>query len=276
MTPSTEFEAVSNTPDPTTTYTIYSWDTSDTTTSGCPCFGDYDKLGADDNGIYVATDEFGIDSGAFNGVIIYAISKEQIETASGTGILPACLWLPFDEGSFRPALHRGAEQHPSQTRSSLPNTEYFVESNSNLPSDDHLLVYALNDTSDLGAPGASGAVPDRGDDRVVRIPAGCHPEARSPSAREGVSGSGREVSRPTSMPRWSRPTSAASMYAELDTGTKSGSDAVDWFILRPTLSGSTLSASLVHQGVRGGCGHEPDLSVHRGGRRTASAICCSR
>jgi len=39
------------------------------------------------------------------------------------------------------------------------------------------------------------------------------------------------------------------IYAQLDTATKSGSDAVDWFILRPTLSGASLSASVEHQGV---------------------------
>jgi hypothetical protein len=39
------------------------------------------------------------------------------------------------------------------------------------------------------------------------------------------------------------------IYAQLDTGTTSGSDAVAWFILKPALSGQALSASVVHQGV---------------------------
>lgn len=39
------------------------------------------------------------------------------------------------------------------------------------------------------------------------------------------------------------------IYAQLDTGTTSGSDAVDWFILKPALSGAALSASVVHQGT---------------------------
>ncbi len=39
------------------------------------------------------------------------------------------------------------------------------------------------------------------------------------------------------------------IYAELDTATKSGSDAVDWFILDPSCPARTLPASLTHQGV---------------------------
>ena len=37
------------------------------------------------------------------------------------------------------------------------------------------------------------------------------------------------------------------LYAQLDTATTSGSDAVDWFVIDPTLSGSTL---LGHGGAR--------------------------
>lgn len=78
---------MSNTADPTGSYTVYSWDTTDAGTANCPCFGDYDNLGADANGIYVTTDEFGIKSG-FNGVIIYAISKALLENVGQTGIVP--------------------------------------------------------------------------------------------------------------------------------------------------------------------------------------------
>ena len=39
------------------------------------------------------------------------------------------------------------------------------------------------------------------------------------------------------------------IYAELDTGTVSGSDAIDWFILKPKLSGTALSATVAYEGV---------------------------
>jgi hypothetical protein len=39
------------------------------------------------------------------------------------------------------------------------------------------------------------------------------------------------------------------VYAQLDTATTSGSNAVDWFIISPTLSGTTLTATMAHEGV---------------------------
>jgi hypothetical protein len=249
ITPSTEFEAVSNTQDPTESFTVYSWDTSDTSTPGCPCFGDYDNLGADDNGIYVATDEFGIDSGAYNGVVIYAISKEQIETASITGILPAIFAYRLTADAFGQPYVVAPTSTPPGTRFA-PNTEYFVESNSNTESDNHLLVYALNDTSLLGQPAAPTMYSVEVTTEAYSFP----PDAKQkPGPRPlgtayqdpagGIQADFNAEMEPTY--------SSGNIYAELDTGTASGNDAIDWFILHPTLSGSplTLSASVVHQGV---------------------------
>jgi len=247
VTPSTEFEAVSNTPDPTTTYTIYSWNTSDSATSGCPCFGDYDNLGADDNGIYVATDEFGIDSGAYNGAVIYAISKEQLETAAQTGIFPPVFGYRLTRDPFgQPYIVAPTSTPPGGKFA--PGTEYFVESNSNQQSDDHLLVYALNDTSDLGTPSPPAMFRTEVTTEAYAFP----PDAtQKPGPRPlgksyqdpagGIQADFNAEMEPTYV--------GGQIYAELDTATKSGSDAVDWFILKPSLSGSTLSAGVVHQGV---------------------------
>ncbi len=85
---STQFIAVSNTSDPTGTYTIWAFDTTDRGTKGCPCFGDFDMLGVDNNGIYITTNEFSNTGPAFNGAIIYAISKQELETYSASKIVP--------------------------------------------------------------------------------------------------------------------------------------------------------------------------------------------
>ncbi|MGD0082946.1 MAG: hypothetical protein ABSD78_07080 [Acidimicrobiales bacterium] len=249
VTPSTEFEAVSNTPDPTGTYTVYSWDTSDATTTGCPCFGDYDNLGADDNGIYVATDEFGITSGAYNGVIIYALSKEQIETAAATGILPTIFAYRLTEDAFGQPYVVAPTSTPPGAHFA-PNTEYFVESNSNVESDDHLLVYALHNTSLLGAP----AAPTLYSTEVTTEGYSFPPDAtQKPGPRPlgkayqdpagGIQADFNAEMEPTYR--------GGDIYAELDTGTTSGSDAIDWFILQPKLAGKklALSATVVHQGV---------------------------
>jgi len=247
--PSTQFEAVSNTQDPTGSFTVYSFDTSDTSTAGCPCFGDYDNLGADDNGIYIATDEFGIDSGAYNGVVIYAFSKEQIETAADTGILPTIFAYRLTQDAFGQPYVVAPTSTPPGT-DFAPNTEYFVESNSDAPGDDHLMVYALNDTSLLGAPAAptlystevtteAYAFPPDAKQKVGPRPLG--KAYQDPAG--GIQADFNAEMEPTYV--------GGDIYAELDTATASGSDAIDWFILRPKLAGKKLklSATVAHQGV---------------------------
>jgi hypothetical protein len=56
-----QYIAVSQTTSPFGPYTIFSFDTS---APGCPCFGDYDQVGLNNSGIYIATNEFGQTSAA--------------------------------------------------------------------------------------------------------------------------------------------------------------------------------------------------------------------
>ena len=245
--PSTEFEAVSNTPDPTGTYTIWSWDTTDAGAKGCPCFGDYDNLGADANGIYVATDEFSFVGPAYNGVIIYAISKALLETASQSGIVPPVFGYRLTTDPFgQPYVVAPASTPPGGRYA--PGTEYFVESNSNKFSDNHLLVYALNDTSELGAP----APPALYRTEVTTVGYSFPPDA---TQKPGPRPLGDAYQAPAGVIQADfnaemEPTyTNGQIYAQLDTGTTSGSDAVDWFIIKPAFSGTTLSASVVHQGA---------------------------
>jgi hypothetical protein len=248
--PSTQFEAVSDTADPTGSYTVYSWNTSDARTAGCPCYGDYDQLGADANGIYIATDEFGITSGAFNGTIIYAISKALLETAAASGILPPIFAYRLTTDPFGlPYIVAPASSPPGATFA--PDTEYFVESNSNLNSDNRLLVYALNDTSLLAS--AVPAPPPSLYRTLVRTEPYAFPG--DATQKPGPIPLGQAYQDP---PGGIQADFNAEMepvytdgqiYAQLDTATTSGSDAVDWFILQPQLSGTTLTATVAHQGV---------------------------
>jgi hypothetical protein len=87
-----QYVAVSQTSDPTGMWTIYSFPTTDDGTAGmpsdpgCPCFGDQPLLGADANGIYVATNEYAITTSAFNGAQLYAMSKTGLETGTNTTV----------------------------------------------------------------------------------------------------------------------------------------------------------------------------------------------
>jgi hypothetical protein len=83
--------AVSNSGDPTGTWTIYSVPaqndgtdgtpdhgcTTDGTTPG-PCFQDYPHLGADSNGIYVTSNEYDLFGPSYNAAQILAFSKAQL------------------------------------------------------------------------------------------------------------------------------------------------------------------------------------------------------
>jgi hypothetical protein len=82
---SKEYIVVSNTSDPTGTWSVFYFDTTDTNT-GCPCFGDQPLLGADANGFYVSTNEYNLHplGSVFNGTQIYAVSKTAIEATPVT------------------------------------------------------------------------------------------------------------------------------------------------------------------------------------------------
>jgi len=249
VTPSTQFLAVSNTQDPAGTYTIWSWDTTDRGTRNCPCFGDYDNLGADANGIYVATDEFPIVGSGYNGVIIYAVSKALLENVAVTGIVPPVFGYRLTSDPFgAPEIVAPASSPPGALFA--PGTEYFVESNQDRFSDNHLLVYALNDTSNLASPAPTPP-------SLYRAEVTTEGYSQPPDATQkaGLRPLGNAFQQPAGglqadfdaemEPMYSN----GHIYAQLDTGTASGSDAVDWFILKPAFSGSSLSASVVRQGV---------------------------
>ncbi len=246
--PSTQFEAVSNTQDPTGSYTIYSWNTSDTSQPNCPCFGDYDNLGADANGIYVATDEFGIQHG-YNGVVIYGIAKSELETIAQTGITPPVVGFRIPKDPFGATEIIAPTSTPPGGRYA-PSTEYFVESNPDAFSDHRLMVYAMNDTSEL-------TLFTSGPPTVYRTSVKVQPYAQPPDATQkaGPRPLGAALQAPAGdiqadFDAEMEPTyTNGHIYAQLDTATKSGSNAAEWFVMKPKLSGTTLSASLTRQGA---------------------------
>ena len=86
--PTYTYVAVSKTSDPTGSWTVLNFNTTDDGTSGtpahaaCPCFGDQPLIGADYNGFYVSTNEFSLSTSAFNGAQLYAISKRKLIAAA--------------------------------------------------------------------------------------------------------------------------------------------------------------------------------------------------
>ena len=143
---SVQFVAVSTTSDPTGTYRIYSYETTNAGVSGCPCFPDYQQIGLDKNGLYITANLFGIASGSFAGVKIYALPK--LALANGT---------PGTIAQFRP-LPKDFTIHPTVVppggafASANGGTEYLVESQADLTATGRaqaLNFWAISGTSSL-------------------------------------------------------------------------------------------------------------------------------
>ncbi len=244
--PSVQYIAISNSFDPLGSYTIYSIDTTDSSTPGCPCFGDFDQLGVDDNGIYIATNEFSIAQPVYNGVVIYALSKQLAETESTTGIPPTVFEYRVTTDGFGQPYHVSPSSTPAGAQFA-PGTEYFVESNADAFSDDHLIVYAMTDTSLLAQPAPPPlaktkiateeyAFPPDATQKAGRIPLGKanqDPEGQLEADFDAI----QEVTYVN-----------GELYAEADTATAGGTDGAAWFEITPTLTSKGVAATVANQG----------------------------
>jgi hypothetical protein len=79
---SLQFVAVSQTSDPTGGWNIFSYDTTNVGTQGCPCFPDFGQLGMDANGVYISSNLFSIKTDTFVGAVIYALPKSRLIAGS--------------------------------------------------------------------------------------------------------------------------------------------------------------------------------------------------
>jgi len=264
--PATQFIAVSDDFDPLGDYSIYSFDTTDTSTPGCPCFGDFDQLGVDDNGIYISTNEFGDSSGAYNGVIIYALSKQLLETEKQTGISPTLFEYRVPSDYFGATYHIAPAQTPPGAKFA-PNTEYFVESNSNATSDDHLAVYAMIDTSLLAQPAAPPPLSTEVTSESYAFP----PDASQVKGPHplGVANQDPEGQLQADFNAIQEVTYAGGLlYAEADTATASGLDGAAWFVLSAIHTTTKVTAAVAKQGyvtVAGNSLIYPDIAVNSAG-----------
>ena len=178
--------AVSNTSDPTGTWTIYRIPVQDDGSDGTPdhncvpaptpppafrtnpraCIGDYPHIGADANGIYLETNEYDLFGDGYRGSQIYAISNQHLAT------LPASITVTqFDTAHLGPGGKPGFTIWPAQSPGSSSfagaqgGTEYFLSSTaadeaqcdseaqlcSGSGTSNQLVLWALSNTSSLAA-----------------------------------------------------------------------------------------------------------------------------
>ena len=133
--------AVSNSSDPTATWTIYRVDVTNDGTSNpaagnaCPCLGDYPHIGADANGFYITTNAYPWNGNGFNGAQIYAFSKAQLVAGASSVTMVhldtfSAVNTPSEAGSTQPGFTVWPAQSPgNQFNADNGGTEYFLSSN---------------------------------------------------------------------------------------------------------------------------------------------------
>jgi hypothetical protein len=175
--------AVSNTPDPAGSWTVYRLPVQDDGTQGTPnhgcsagnetsaplptnphaCFGDYPHIGSDANGIYLTTNEYSFFGPEFHGAQIYAFSKAHLAARAATISVTQFDTHGLDTFGF--GLN-GFTLWPSTTPggggdSTAGGTEYFLSTNAAAEAHDpgdgsstfqpstQLLTWAITNTSSL-------------------------------------------------------------------------------------------------------------------------------
>ena len=113
--------AVTQTGDPLSTWNIYSFDTTDSGRNGCGCFGDQPLIGADANGFYISTNEYGISSSVYYGAQLYAISKAAVAAGASS---PAVTHMDIAPNT----ISQGGLAYSVQPATS-PNTGYATANN---------------------------------------------------------------------------------------------------------------------------------------------------
>jgi hypothetical protein len=158
--------AVSTTGNPTGSWNLYSFDTSDDghggspTHPGCPCLPDQPLLGANADGIFISTNEFQMvapNFGVFNGGQLYAFSRSGLETGSG-GSTPAFVHIDAGQVSTGdPNLPFWGSIQPSTSPRPGPGTEFLMTGGpedrfqNNALVDNRIAVWALTGTNTLNS-----------------------------------------------------------------------------------------------------------------------------
>jgi len=162
--------AVSQTPNPLGTWTLYrvpvqNDGTQGTPDHGCiarvsghnvhgPCFGDQPRLGADANAFFVTTNEFNFFAPGFRGTQVYAFSKRAL--AASTPTVTAVLFDTADP-SVSPVI--GFSIFPATSPAGIYDTgdggtEYFLSSDAVLSitqTSDHVRLWAVSNTQAINS-----------------------------------------------------------------------------------------------------------------------------
>lgn len=241
--------AVSNSGDPTKTWTVYHLEASDDGTLGqpthtsCPCLGDQPLLGIDQTNVYISTNEFPLVGNGFNGAQIYAISKSQL-----FGLSKKVHFVQFDNLSIGGTI--AASVQPATTNGESDG-EFFLNSLDPFGTfDNRIGVWAMTNRGAVG----KGNVPTLSSTIITSEPYGVPPHAIQQGSTSTLD-AGDDRMQATQFIN-------GDIWGALGTaitipGDSAPRDGIAWFQVHPSLSHGLVSPSmLVHQGYLASLGNE--------------------
>jgi hypothetical protein len=239
--------AVSQSSNALGSYWVYHIDDVSSAVTGCggkDCFPDYPKAGYDANGLYITADLYSNVSGDFVESAIYALPKSKLEAGA------SFTYVRFDDPSdfvVQPSVPA-----PSEPFSTAANGSEFLMSAVGSPT---LAVLALYNTNDIVSSPTSLLL------RRITISAQTYGAGTVPSTQPDVIGPYCKSVGVTSAPSLDGGYSAfqttiqkasGHLYGALAFGSKDGNglnrDVLGWFEIKPALTATSLSASIVNQG----------------------------
>lgn len=139
--------AMSQTGDPTANWSVYTMDTTNLGHFGCPCFTDYPQIGADQNAIYISTNQYNTAFQNFVDARIFMISKASLAANSTTPKLMQ-FTIPRVSGYeftiFPATTPPGASYYIAQG-----GIEYFVSTQSLFSADNQVGLWAMVNTASI-------------------------------------------------------------------------------------------------------------------------------
>jgi hypothetical protein len=273
------------------TWTIYRLPVQDDGTGGTPdhgcslgpCIGDYPHIGADANGFYITTNEYSLFGPEFKAAQIYAFSKHALARHDDNVTV-----VQFDTRDTQAAGRAGftvwpASSPASQYATSAGGTEYFLSSDAGSEvnptgTSTNLVVWALTGTSSLDSENGNlrlantvktvnpYSVPATSVQKVGDIPLG---ECINDQSIRTPFGQGCWRFFFTKKPRNDEVESrldsndtrmqqvvyaGGMLYGALDTALTVGGASqagIEWFIVRPSTTSNSVSASVSKQGYLG-------------------------
>jgi hypothetical protein len=246
--------AVSQSGDPTANYNIYLMDTTNPNHPGCPCIDDYPQIGADQYGFHIAWNEYNAPSLEFVDAAILTLSKAALTSGASS---PAAVQfiVPYVTG-FEFAIQPATTPPGASNYLASGGLEYFVSSSHSFGIANEVALWAMYNTSSLGAL-SPNATPSMTLTQVA-VPSLAYEDPDVAEQQPGPTPLGTSLGDPLEYldggdPRvQSLSYAGGSLYLTLQTGVndQNGNWVVGgaYIVLSPTFRSGVLAAKTVNQG----------------------------